>query len=186
MFDFGSVVFYRGLLLQVFSYLLHFLSALQPYSPSPTPPLLLTPTFFRCGLLEEWLSCFGSLFGFSCVGFIGCVVFCSYGLFYPIHPVSFTLIFTPLLNFLFKPNLSGRGLVSMVRNSTYKVGWKERGTNCCVAVQEHQTPFYPEKNGNLPHQSPLRKCYHSIQSRSGNEDMQTNFNGCFPYKFGDF
>ena len=48
---------------------------------------------------------------------------------YPIHPVSLTLIFTPLLNFLLKNVLSGRGLVKVVRNSTYKVGWKEWGTN---------------------------------------------------------
>ena len=98
---------------------------LTPFSP----PLLLIPTFFICGLLEEWLSSFGSLFGFSCVGFMvwccGWLFFSFYGLFYPIHPVSSTLSLTPLLNFLFKPNLSGRGLVKVMRNSTYKVGWEE-------------------------------------------------------------
>ena len=48
---------------------------------------------------------------------------------YPIHPVSSTLIFYPHLRLLQKPNLSGRGLVKVMRNSTYKVGWKEWGTN---------------------------------------------------------
>ena len=42
--------------------------------------------------------------------------------FYPIPPVSFTLIFYPHLNLLRKPNLSVLVLVKMVRNSTYKVG----------------------------------------------------------------
>ena len=120
----GSVVFYRGLLLQVFSYLLHFLSSTLPIcftTRSPYFPYCLIPHLLlhhrSGGLVNRWYGRLVVLF------------FCSYGLFYPIHPVSFTLIFTPLLNFLFKPNLTGRGLVKVVRNSTYKVGWEERQTN---------------------------------------------------------
>lgn len=66
-----------------------------------------------------------------CLGWCyGCVLFfCSYGLSYPIRPVSFTIIFTPLLNFLIKLNLSVLVLVKVMRNSTYKAGWKEWGTN---------------------------------------------------------
>ena len=49
---------------------------------------------------------------------------------YPIHPVSFTLSLSSPPPLLFKPILSGRGLVRVVRISTYKVGWKEWGRNC--------------------------------------------------------
>lgn len=59
------------------------------------------------------------------VGLVVLLFFCFYVDFYPIQPVSFTLSRIPHLNLLRKPNLSGRGLVKMVRNSTYKVGWKE-------------------------------------------------------------
>ena len=64
------------------------------------------------------------------VGFIGFVMAVCFLLFsYPIYPVSFTPILTPLLNFLLKHVLSGRGLVKVIRNSTYKIGYKEWGTN---------------------------------------------------------
>ena len=94
---------------------------------------------------------------FSCSVALSPLFFSS---FYPIHPVSFTLIFSPLLNFLFKPNLSGRGLVKMVRNSTYKPGYKEWGTNChtcchtCIRLTLLYC-FYPFQQlnsiSNLPH-----------------------------------
>ena len=100
------------------------------------------------------------------------VCFLLMGLFYPIHPVSFTLIFSPLLNFLFKPNLSGRGLVKMVRNSTYKPGYKEWGTNChtcchtCIRLTLLYC-FYPFQQlnsiSNLPHFThPSILIFHSI------------------------
>ena len=44
---------------------------------------------------------------------------------YPIHPVSLALFFCPHLKFLLKHVLSGRGLVKVMRNSTYKVGREE-------------------------------------------------------------
>ena len=63
--------------------------------------------------------------------------------FYPIHPVYFTLSLSPLLNFLLKHVLLGRGSVKVIRNSTYKVGWKEWGTNLrniFLAYDSHRLP----------------------------------------------
>ena len=72
-----------------------------------------------------WLSGFLLLCcGFSCVVVFG--LFCFlWGFLYPIHPVYLTLIFTPHLKLLTKPNLSVLVLVKVMRNSTYKVGWEE-------------------------------------------------------------
>ena len=96
------------------------------------PIISLTPTKNICCIFPVSLfSLLSSSTPFSGVVWFSCGFFSSLFLLfsYPIHPVSYTLIFSPLLNFLFKPDLSGRGLVKVMRNSTYKVGWKEWGTN---------------------------------------------------------
>ena len=72
--------------------------------------------------LVEWIFVVVSWF-FLCCGVWFCA--CLRLFFYPIRPVYLTLIFTPHLKLLTKPNLSVLVLVKMVRNSTYKVGWEE-------------------------------------------------------------
>ena len=117
----GSVVFYRGLLLQVFSYLLHFLSSTLPIcftTRSPYFPYCLIPHLLlhhrSGGLVNRWYGRLVVLFFLF-----------LWASFYPIHPVYLQLSFTPHLKSLTKPNLSVLVLVKLMRNSTYKVGWKE-------------------------------------------------------------
>ena len=107
-------------------------------------------------LLEEWL-----------IGFVWLVWFVFFSsflptlllFFYPIHPVYLQLSFTPHLNFLIHPNLSVLVLVKMLRNSTYKVGWKEWETN----LPDHSSPM---------------KCNHSNCPRYHNGYLQHHFFYC--------
>lgn len=106
---------------------IHFL----PTLPNSTFLSIPSTFFFIPTSFFVFLCRFYGWFGFLVLWFFSLFLLFLYS-FYPIHPVSFTLIFTPLLNFLIKPNLSGRGLVKAMRNSTYKIGWKKCGTNCHI------------------------------------------------------
>ena len=80
---------------------------------------------FSCvGFMVDW--CCGVLVLLVVWVWCGFVFFFISSLpFYPIHPVYLQLSFTPHLKSLTKPNLSVLVLVKVMRNSTYKVGWKE-------------------------------------------------------------
>ena len=114
-----------------------FLLGFLPHSPSVLYtfyPLSQTPLFSSTSALFSTSSlmwfCLFSCVVVLMVGFLVLWLSChSTSLFllflYPIHPVYLQLSFTPHLNFLIHPNLSVLVLVKVMRNSTYKVGWKE-------------------------------------------------------------
>ena len=103
--------------------------------------------------LVEWIFVVVLWFFLCCCGLVWV---CFLLFFYPIHPVYLQLSFTPHLKSLTKPNLLVLILVKVVRNSTYKVGWKEWETNCHTCIRLTLVYWlYPFQQlnsiSNLPH-----------------------------------
>ena len=122
--DFSNQGFLKSLILQGFSWLSllsHYLQSLRFSQCSP----LSSPRFLSILLFSHATWCGYFVFLYCGVWFSSLFLFFSY----PIHPVFYTLSFTPHLKSLTKLNLSVLVLVKVMRNSTYKVGWEEWGTN---------------------------------------------------------